>query len=417
MFKPHPVTAIIGITLSGSVLGGLPLIADDRAAKVDVNLDVKHVVREVSDFGRDRHITVHSNLTESDWVGEADAMNYLMNELDVYFGRDNGQASWIFRATPQDPDRPNRPDLSEMPPFGKWYKDFYDNIEPERRAYEWRSGEMIMGGNPKALYPTLSYREDSLAGVDDETGKYILRDSEPVAEWVAEYLASFFRGEGATSGMPLPKYWEVINEPDMELNARGHFMMSSWEALFEHHNLVAQRIRSKLGDRAPLIGGMTWGLHDLGSGDLYTRYKDRKYVENYYGRTPADLAAIELAYEKTESKVWDRDHSADFFQWDVIWKGFMDACGRNMDFYAIHLYDWSPTGDEPRWRSGKCRSGGHIEAVFEMVEWYQQHKFGEPKPWVISNMAPLQHRSRRRPITATRTGCTSNPGTRCFCSY
>lgn len=381
--------AAIALLLPAEQVTCPAVFGDDRYAKVDVNLDMKHVVGGVSDFGRQRHITVHSNLHESDWDGEAAAMRYLLDDLDVYLGRDNGQASWLFRTTPQDPKRPNHPDLSVMKARSQWFKEQYDRHLPERREYEKRSREMIMGGNPESVYPTLSWRPGELKGVDDKAGKYILRDADPVADWIAEYLDTFFREKGEVSGMPRPLYWEVLNEPDMKLNAGGHFMMSSWESLFDYHNLVAQRIRSKLGDRAPLIGGMTWGLHDLGSGDLYTRFKTQDYVKKFYGKTPADLAAIELAYKKTDSKVWERDHTADFFQWDVIWKAFMDTCGENMDFYSIHLYDWSPTGDDPRWRGGHYRSGGHVEAVLEMVEWYQQHRFGKPKPWVISEYGSI----------------------------
>ena len=61
---------------------------------VSVNFNIKHEVGGVSDFGRERHITVHSTLGENDWTGEYDKMDYLMNDLDVYFGRDNGSSNW-----------------------------------------------------------------------------------------------------------------------------------------------------------------------------------------------------------------------------------------------------------------------------------------------------------------------------------
>ena len=46
---------------------------------VGVKLDTKHSVGGVSDFGRERHITVHSSLSESDWVGEEDKLDYRNN--------------------------------------------------------------------------------------------------------------------------------------------------------------------------------------------------------------------------------------------------------------------------------------------------------------------------------------------------
>lgn len=71
----------------------------------------------------------------------------------------------------------------------------------------------------------------------------------------------------------------------MELNAGEHSKMSSWEALFRHHNLVADQIHSKPGNRAPLIGGMTWEVA------ISTRHMQQRYGENYYGETSAGLVA------------------------------------------------------------------------------------------------------------------------------
>ena len=53
-----------------------------------------------------------------------------------------------------------------------------------------------------------------------------------------------------------------------------------------------------------------------------------------------------------------------------------------MDFYSVHLYDW------PEWKSDNkvIRAGGHVEATFDMLAWYDVNKFGvdKRKPIVIS---------------------------------
>ena len=41
---------------------------------------------------------------------------------------------------------------------------------------------------------------------------------------------------------------EHLQEPDMELMT-GQFMVTSWEALWEYHNLVAVGVKNKLGSR------------------------------------------------------------------------------------------------------------------------------------------------------------------------
>ena len=61
--------------------------------------------------------------------------------------------------------------------------------------------------------------------------------------------------------------------------------------------------------------------------------------------TTADKVAKAYARQQTESAYWGAGGN-DWFQWDVIWKGFIDTAGANMDFYSVHFYDW------PRWKPG-----------------------------------------------------------------
>jgi agarase len=384
----NPMQSMIPIACSASlVLVVLTYSAAGQNVQVDVNLNMKHSVGGVSDFGRQRHITLHANLTEPDWNGEADKMNYLMNDLDVYFGRDNGMASWIFQATPQDPQRADKPDLARMAKLGEELKDKYDQLPAERRDYEARSAEMILGTNPHPTFPTLSYHENGWAGSADDGGRWMTKDIETSAEWVVEFLDNFFAKDESASGPPLPKYWEVINEPDMILNT-GKFMFSSWEDIWEYHNLVAVGLRERLGENAPLVGGMTWGLHDLYQSDL-SRHKPHGYTDKFYGKTAADEVAKQHARKQTESSFWGVD--GDWFQWDVIWKGFIDAAGANMDFYSIHFYDWPSVDVEG---AGVFRSGAQVEATLEMVESYQQYKYGESKPILISEYGAIVDQSR-----------------------
>lgn len=382
-----------------TVLAGLATaqaLADN--VEVDVNLDMKHSVRGVSDFDRNKHITVHANVFEGDWKGEDAGKHYLMNELDVYFGRDNGNASWFFGFTPQDPDRPGAPDVSEIGRLNDWWSEQYSSQGPSVSTYEHRARELIMGTNPDAVLPSNNYR--TLLGRDDKGGKYMLRDMNASADWIAEYLDKFFRGPNNPNAHLRPKYWEVTNEPDMILNTRDRFFLSSWENIFEYHNLVADKVRGRLGNQAPLIGGMTWGLHDLGQPDYWHRAngeEERKKIISRYYRDPSkpdanegDRIAWQRVYDSMESDIWSKDVKQPFAQWDNIWKGFIDAAGENMDFYSIHLYDWVSNGERgDAIIRGKYRYGGPVEAVFEMVEWYQQHRFDEHKPWVISEYGSI----------------------------
>ena len=209
----------------------------------------------ISDFGRERHMTIHSSPLETDWIGEEDKLDYLINDLHVFFGRDNGSATWKFKATTQDPARPNMPNVEQMKGLGTWLKGEYESNTKVHQYY--KNGGMIMGTNPHPTYPTLSWNGDG-----NTTEGWAPQNVETSAEWMEVYLDNFFsKGDGAP-GEPMPKYWEVINEPDM-IMMTGSMTCTSQEKLWEYHNLVATKVKARLGAKAPKIGGMTWGLHDL----------------------------------------------------------------------------------------------------------------------------------------------------------
>ncbi|WP_075341424.1 Ig-like domain-containing protein [Tenacibaculum agarivorans] len=347
---------------------------------VDVNVNIKHSVGGVSDFGRDRHIVTHSNLYEGDWDGEFDKLKYLVDDLDVYFGRDNGLSSFLFNYSPADPDRPNKHDTDSLTVLLDFWKGWHHDrlISENRVQFKDKIQSMVMGTNPHPVYPTLSYWYPSGSEWGRANGQtWISQDIETSAEWVVQYMDEFFSTGPGDQGQPMPKYWEVINEPDFKLNT-GQFMMSSWEDIWEYHNLVAQGVKQKLGSRAPKIGGMTWGSHDLFNSDQFSRFQTADYVNNFYGNTPGDEIAKAYARSQVESPYLGQNFP--WFQWEVIWKGFIDAAGANMDYYSVHLYDW-PSYDA---NGGVTRAGSHVEATLDMLETYDINKFGTRKPIIIS---------------------------------
>jgi len=222
---------------------------------VDVNLNIKHSVNGVSDFGRERHITVHSTPTEIDWIGEEDKLDYFINDLDVYFGRDNGSSTWKFQASEEDENNRNHVDSLWFKGFGSWLKDEYAK-KTLAHQYETK-GAMIMGTNPHPLYPTLSWYDNGSTWSGWQT-----KNVEASSEWVELYLDYAFRKYMGQPGEPLPTYWEVVNEIDMEFMT-GKLLFSSYEHIWEYHNLVKKALDERLGEKAPKVGGMTWGHHLL----------------------------------------------------------------------------------------------------------------------------------------------------------
>ncbi len=339
--------------------------------KVDVNLNIKHSVEGVSDFGRDRHMTVHATPTETDWVGDEDKLDYLINDLDVYFGRDNGSATWKFRDTPEDPNRAAKPDISGMQERADYLKNIYDG-EVLAHQYE-NKGAMIMGTNPLPTYPTLNWFDagSTWHGWQPQT-------VETSAEWVTEYLDRYFKKNNGESGEPLPAYWEVINEPDM-LMMTGQMMCTSQEKIWEYHNLVAASVKQRMGAKAPKIGGMTWGLHDLYLPDGLSRF-----AENHYDQW-LTTESFPIYHAMIDSDV-NTSRAQNWYQWDVMWQGFIDNCGVNMDFYGVHIYDWPDIAGK---NNGVLRTGGQVEATLDMLEWYDNFKFSAKKDIVISEFGAV----------------------------
>ncbi|MFY0601568.1 MAG: Ig-like domain-containing protein [Cyclobacteriaceae bacterium] len=362
--------------------------------EVDVNENIKHSVGGISDFGRERHITAHASIFEADYEGELNRVDEFINDLDVTLGRDNGTASFLFQFTPADENRPNKHDPDSLTQLLDFWKGEYQRRLEDRGLLQYKNQiTTIMGTNPHPTYPTLSYYDNGISGSvwGRENGQtWIPQDIETSAEWMVQFMDEFYVDDVSEDGQVMPEYWEVVNEPDFPLNT-GQFMMSSWEDIFEYHNLVATGIKQRLGSRAPKIGGMTWGSHDLFGRDFISRFQDESYVDGFYGNTPADEIAKAYARSQVQSDYLGQNF--DWFQWDVMWKGFIDAAGANMDFYSVHFYDW-PTYDAS---GGARRSGGHVEATLEMLESYDIEKFGSRKPIIISEYGAVQNAWDNKP--------------------
>ena len=65
--KKMKVTTSIYLALLSMMSTGMV----QAQTNVDVNLNIKHSVDGISDFGRDRHMTIHSTPTDGDWKGNA----------------------------------------------------------------------------------------------------------------------------------------------------------------------------------------------------------------------------------------------------------------------------------------------------------------------------------------------------------
>lgn len=368
--------------------------ASAQEAKVDVNLNIKHSVDGVSDFGRERRMTIHAASNESDWNGHEDMLDYLINDLDVYFGRETGSATWKMLYVEEDPDNPGWANEAQMKEHGGGLNQWYSSADfALRRQFE-KKGDMIMGINDfSPMYPNLSW----YPGFGKGAGGWFVKDTDAAADWVAKYMKHYFAQSEGDAGPPLPKYWEAYNEPDMNFMNTGFGMIvSSLEKNWEYHKRVAQEVRSTLGDKAPLIGGMTWGQLDLFKPDGVFRSDGQFWYDN-------SSEEAGLLYDNMLSgvgsgipnpgigngvwpKAWD-NRTDQWWQWDFMYQGFIDYAGADMDFYGVHMYDW-PNANATT-EKANTRAGGHTEAFLDMFEWYDTHLFGDKKDIVLSEFGAV----------------------------
>lgn len=378
--------------LLGLILVSVPIGSSCFAQNinVDVNLNMKHSVEGVSEFGRERRMTIHATPHESDWNGHEDMLDYLINDLDVYFGRETGGPTWKMHYVEEDPDKPGWANEAQMIEHGGGLKQWYNSSSfVSRHQYETKSKGMIMGINDHSpMYPNLSW----FPGFGKGAGGWFVKDTDAAADWVAKYLAHYHAQSDQDIGEPLPKYYEAYNEPDMNfMDTSFGMIVSSLEKNWEYHKLVAQKVREKLGDKAPLIGGMTWGQLDLYKSDGLNRTDGQFWYDN-------SSAEAGLLYDNMLSgvgsgipnpgignavwpKAWD-NRSDQWWQWDFMYQGFIDYAGADMDFYGVHMYDWPNANNTTA--KANTRAGGHIEAFLDMFEWYDNTLFGDKKDIVLS---------------------------------
>ncbi|MFY0598574.1 MAG: T9SS type A sorting domain-containing protein [Cyclobacteriaceae bacterium] len=147
---------------------------------VYVNFDLNHMVGGESEFDRTKWINVHSANYEGAWNGQAEEMDYLLNELDAYMIRETGLVTGnVSSGTVESITNTSGPN----------WKSFYSG---KTAIHEFESRQDLIIANQHRIYDEM--------------------DATTTAERTTAFLDSFF-GEGGTDGMPKPKYFEILNEP------------------------------------------------------------------------------------------------------------------------------------------------------------------------------------------------------------
>ncbi|MEZ9311010.1 hypothetical protein AB4205_07820 [Vibrio sp. 10N.286.49.F3] len=312
------------------------------SSQVYVDLNVKHEVGGISEFDRSKYIVMHSKITEPDWEGEDIKLRYLLDNLDVYFGRDNGTMPLHATMVEQDPNRPGYADPQSMAELGESHRiKNYGEKLARHHQYDDRFEAMI-GGQIHQFW----------IGEHKGKGGWTFKNTDAVGEFMGRFLNNFYREEGElpAKGHKRPKYVEILNEPLYELvTVHGNDPVDT----FIYHNEVAESFRKYVDDDSVMIGGYT---------TAFPWFDDRN-----------------------------------FKRWDERMKLFIDTSGEYMDFMSIHLYDFGYLGRD----GGEVNfRGGRIEATMDMMEQYQYLKLGEVKPFMISEYGGRDHKTEKETWSA-----------------
>ncbi|MDW7694542.1 T9SS type A sorting domain-containing protein [Flammeovirgaceae bacterium SG7u.111] len=314
-----------------------------QSTTVHVNLNMKHKVGDISAFDRKKFVVLHSSLTESDWTGEEDKMEYVLNDLDVYLGRDNGSMGWYMNQATEHPSKPGYVDPNYAVSQGKYVREtVYGVNNAARHKYEDKV-DVLVGGQERPFWP--GQETNPCCGGTP----WAMGGSDASGDFMGQYFNEFYRNEGepSTKGLPRPRFMEIINEPLYEL-IDGHPGSTVKPIdVFNYHNEVADAIRRHNSDI--MIGGYT-----------------------------------------TAFPYFDENN---FQRWEDRMKLFMDVSGEKMDFFSIHLYDFN----KHHYNNGTAFhgpinfKGSRTEATLDMMEQYSQMKFGTVKPFLISEFGGRDH--------------------------
>lgn len=341
---------------------------------VQVNLDMKHSVGGINSFDRQKFITIHASTTENGW-GENDVhsrnaanldpnlMPNFVTDYDVYFGRDTGSFGWALRNLPEDSAKPGFVDEAATKTRGDGDKWTYSNNANDKfsdaREQQSRGLDMVVGLQQFPYYPEGDKTNNPVAGVEPWTFSTTDTTNEPLGtstgHYAAQFMANFYKTSENDLGSPMPKYFEVMNEPLYPLITEREGEANQVPALeiFEFHNTVAKEIRKVSALDNVKIAGYTVAFPDFDK-DNFQRWEDRD-------------------------------------------KLFIDTSGEHMDLFSIHLYDFPCHNNKQ-----KYRRGSNMEATMDMLENYSLLKLGEIKPLIISEYGAAVHCEFNNGWTASR---------------
>ena len=226
----------IAILIAGVAAGAGSVRAAEQGvpvSKIMVYPETTRAIGGVAELDRKRYFCVSDQGTDFDKRIKPEIYDYLVNDLQIAFGRRLGPVQWEATTLKEDPDRPGYADLTPLKekklpePGAQFVEDFGPNLD------------VAAHGNHNA-YP-------------EYMGKYQLDGAEyhGKPEWIpenidaaAELAAAVFKYN--YTDFDRPRYYEPLNEPHWKYFVDPH--MAEW------HLKVMEKVHELTPD--VLVGGM-----------------------------------------------------------------------------------------------------------------------------------------------------------------
>ncbi|GAB1855969.1 hypothetical protein MHTCC0001_08040 [Flavobacteriaceae bacterium MHTCC 0001] len=298
--------------------------------KVDVNLNIKHSVGNISTFQRSKFINIHSAMHEKDWGGENftdDLRQDFLENYNVYLGRDTGGISWYLNDIGEDPNRKGYADPGEITTKGTIAKNYYLECNWLHKYKDITN--MIIAPQFYGFWTGRSQQPTKKG--------WKFANADAMGEFTGRFVNQFYGGLGPKA----INYVEIINEPAYETLGGPYNYTNSINEIADFHVKASKAIKA----HAPKVkvGGYTAAFPNLDAGG--------------------------------------------FKRWENRWKTFIDMAGDAMDFWSLHLYDFPSISNGKK----KLRSGSNIEATFDMIDHYTWLSKQKINPYVISEFGAQTH--------------------------
>jgi len=199
-------------------------------ATVTVELGTTRAIEGISMLQRNRYFTISDDgVGFEQRVGSQERYRYLIDELQVNFGRRLGPVKRWARSVKEDPDRLGYADLSSLS----------QNTAPRpSKAFQgdFPSGLDIAAHGSPGAYPDFmgKFKTKELAETSHKHSQSIPKNLEASAELAEAVLLNRY------SKFDRPRYFEPINEP--------HWSLIKTQQLADWHVALRQRLKNSLPD-------------------------------------------------------------------------------------------------------------------------------------------------------------------------